>query len=749
MINLSESTMKAKYWRVIFCLAFVTSVASADEPAIEEIVVTAQKIERSLQDTHESVTVITGYEIERRGIQTLEDIYNQTANVFDLGNNEGFGIRGVTNNSGSTGGGSGELATYFIDGVAVTGFGKRFVPMDMWDVAQVEILRGPQSTNLGRNAMMGAVVISSASPSMDGFDADFMVGIGNENRRETAGMVNVPLGETAALRFSGEFLETDGYIDNPTRGEDDFDARENQTFRAKLLWEPTDELSILAALQYVESERGQNLFRFDLIDDVEDRDNLGALDDGEELDGTLMTLDINYDLNQDWALRSITSFFDTEYDRFDDDDLSPANGNAFRGRLAKDENWAQELRADYSGEKLRGNLGVYYTEVDIDNRTLGLVNINPTLVGVPDLLLPFYPSVLEVDVNSPFFGETENMALFTEWEWDFTDDWRLIAGLRYETEEQDNDARVANTLNPGTPLPDPAVAGAQAAAVNGPAVGAQVEAGVAAVNAVLLAQLTPTQELTSPDFDVTLGKFGLVWDVSESAQLGFIFSQGYRSGGAELSLSGRTSDYDPEYLNNFELSLRSQFWEGQVTLNANFFYSDWQDQQVTIGLNGNIFDTVLENAGESTLYGGEIELRANPSENLRLFATLGYTRTEFDDYVSVLDGDLSGNEFAFSPNWTGALGGTYYFHEHWYVGASITWQTEMYGDVQNAIELDERTLLNVQAGYEGERYTVRLYGKNVTDEVYVTSQGTGLVPGSIVGKLGDPLEVGLQVTFSL
>lgn len=725
-------------------LAISSAAAHASE--IEEVVVTAQKIERSLQETKESIAIFSAPELDRRGLQTLEDVYNQTANAFDLANNEGFGIRGVTNNSGSTLGGDGELATYFIDNVAITGFGKRFVPMDLWDIEQVEILRGPQSTNLGRNAMVGAVFITSKRPTIDAFESSVLIGLGNASKYEAAGMVNVPIADRAALRLSAEYLESDGFITNRTRDEDDFDARENLTLRAKLLLEPTEDLSIYGTVQYVESERGQNIFRFDLIDDLDDRENLGLLDDSETLEGWMATLDVGYQLTERWALRSITSFFDTDYDRLDDDDLSPAGGNAFRGREAFDTNWGEELRVDYRGDTLRGTVGLYYTNVQIENRTTGLVNIDPALVGVPPTLLPFYPSVIEIAVNTPFEGDTDNFALFTEWDWDVTPNWILSGGLRYETEQQDNDARVANTLVDPNALPDPVAAGAQATALFGPVVGAQVQGGVMQINGLLNSQLVPSEERTEPDFDVVLFKAGATWLASDSLNYSFFFSQGYRAGGAELSLSGRRSDYDPEYLDNFELSMRATLLDGAATLNANAYYGIWRDQQVTIGQSGSVFDTIIENAAESKIYGGELEFRLNPSDAWVGYISVGYSQTEFDDYESVVDGDLSGNDFAFSPNWTAAVGGTWYFGNGFYAGANVTWQTESYSDVQNTFELDERTLLSVQAGYENDRYRIALFGKNLTDELYLTAFNTGLTPGEIVGRVGEPREYGLQFT---
>ncbi|MEL6199879.1 MAG: TonB-dependent receptor [Pseudomonadota bacterium] len=728
---------------LVILLTPMTAISQESESDIDEIVVRGQKIERSLFETPESVAVLTADEINRRSLQTLEDVYNQTANAASLFNNENFSIRGVSSNSSSTTGGAGELATYFIDGVAITGFAKRFVPMDMWDVPQVEILRGPQSTNLGRNAMMGAVMVSTGQPDLDEFEAALRIGGGNPGRYEAAGLINIPISDTVALRFSGDYLSTDGFIKNETLGQDDFDARENYTFRAKLLWAPTDDLDFTLGFQALQSERGQNLTRFDLTS-AGDRVALGNLVDRENLDGQLATLHANWRLTDQITLRSITSYLNTDYDRFDDDDQGPDGGTAFRGREAFDRNWAEELRLDYVSDTLSGTVGIYYIDVEVENNTTGLVNIQPGLLGVPDILLPFYPPVISVNINGPALSQTENASIFTEWDWQFEERWSVQAGLRYETEDQSNRAGSANTLDASTPLPDPDVAGDQAEALFGPAVGAQVRAGVAQVNGLLLSFIAPTNEVTEPDFDAVLGKLGIAYDVSDNLRLAATFSQGYRAGGAQITLVGTQSDYDPERLNNFELSLRSRLLDGRASFNANVYYGLWEDQQVTLGLDGNLLNTIIDNAGESTIYGGEVEFRYEPNSSWLTYATLGYANNTFDEFDSI-DGDLAGNNFAFSPEWTAAVGGTYYFGDY-YVGGNVTYQGESFSDVQNTQRLDAFALLNMQLGWQNDRYAVGFYGKNLTDELYLTSEGPGLIPGSIIGRVGEPREYGVEVT---
>ncbi|MEM6706065.1 MAG: TonB-dependent receptor [Acidobacteriota bacterium] len=746
-----RNASRRSLWTLATCGLFAAGALVSQEapptedetPVIdEEIVVTSQKIERSQQETKESIAVITAADVEERVLLQLDDVLNETANVVDLFNGERFAIRGVSDNSASTGGGGGELATYFLDGVALTGAAKRLAPLDMWDVDQVEVLRGPQSTNLGRNSMMGAIVVSSLRPQLAQTSASVRLGVGNGERLEGAAVANFGLGEKAALRISGEYFENEGFLVNPTLGEDDFDARENQTYRAKLQLFPSDSLVVYANLQTVEGSRGQNVFRSDLIDDIEDRINLSNIDGFEELDGTLVTLDLAYQLNSNWGLRSISSALDAEDLRQIDDDLSPVGFDASLFGGGADTNFSQELRADFGGAKAAGTIGSFFTSVERENESTNRVNLQPTIVGVPDFLLPFYPALLPVENRSQFEGDTENISIFTDWTIDLSDKWLISLGGRYEEESQTNDSFVENVADPGV-VPDPAQAGALAAQLLGPAFGPIIEAAVAQVNEILLANLRSTEAVTEPDFDATLFKFGATYAPNDDFNISAFINQGYRAGGVSLSATGIRSDYEPEFIDNVEVAMRTISNGGRVVFNANAYYGDWSDQQVQTALSGNIFDTIIENVGESTIYGLETSLNVRGRNGVDGFLNAGYAFTEFDQFISLSEGDLSGNRFAFSPEWTLA-GGINYTKNRWSGGVNANWVSEMFSDTQNENELDSRTIVNAQIAYRADRFLLSAYGKNLTDEVYRTSQGTGFAPGSVVTAIGDPREYGLR-----
>lgn len=724
---------------------------AVEEEIREEVVIYGAKIERSVHESIESVALISSEDIATYQLFDLEDVFNQTANAFETGNGENFGIRGVTQNSSSTGGGSGELGSLYIDGVAYTGFATRFGPKAMWDVEQVEILRGPQSTNVGRNALIGAVVVTTKNPSLEQVEGAVRIEAGNFNTQGIEAMLNLPVSDSAGFRFTAEALETDGFNENITRAEDDYDARSNRTLRAKFLLEPNDKLSVGVMAQYAKTERGQNIFLVSSInapnEELDARTSIANLDAFENYEASSAAIDIRYDFSPNISLVSTSSYIGGDYERRDDDDEGPGGGNSFRGRIVEDENVAQELRLNIEYENLKGVAGVYYTEVDLDNDTVGLVNIAPATLGVPGSLLPFYPANIEVDVASPAEQTVVNAAFFTEWDFKLHSSWRLSAGFRYDSEEKDFISNTQNTLREGSELPDPAEAGALSEML-APGSGAAVTAGVTQVNAGLMRFLVPTDNSKEDTrYEAFLPKLGLSYFFNPDVSLGLMAKRGYRAGGVDISLAAQRSEYEPEYLDNLELSFRSRFYDNKLTVNANAYWGDWTDQQVNNCPMGPLSCFTL-NAGESEIRGLELDIRYALNSNFGLFASAGHSETEFIDFVDG-DNDFSGNEFAFSPKKSYAAGMSYRANPAWSFTGSVNYQGQSWGDFENETLLNSRLLLNLNVRYQYENWLLTLYGKNVTDDLYLTSSNLGLDDQSRIVRVGPPRELGLKLQYSL
>lgn len=738
------------------------------EQNVEKITVYGQKISRSLQETKESIAVVSEKVIDDLGLLDVQDAYHATANVFTLSNGENFGIRGITQNAQSTGGGNGELGSYYMDGVAYTGYATRFGPRDLWDVKQIEILRGPQSTNVGRQALIGAVVVKTNDPDLTGFDASVRARAGNFNSRGLEGMLNVTTGDNSALRLTAETYESDGYIRNTTL-DTDANATEANVLRAKYLIEPNDRTDIKLTLQYADKTMGWDTLRYDLnaIDAYIDSANIASF---ETYEGVAGSLDIGYKINDTWHLRSITSAITGEYERLNDDDGGPDGGNAFRGREVEDDNYSQEFRLTYDSDALRGVVGLYHTEVKVMNNTSGLVNINPALLGVPGVLLPFYADNYEINTLIPSDIKTTNTAFFTEWEYALTEKVLLSGGFRYDNEKQTVLTNANNSLAGGVSLPDPVQSGQMAALMGmSEAVVAQVVGGITQVNGVLSAQLTPTNnEAQQTDFSAFLPQLGVTYQASEDVAYSLFYKRGYRSGGVDVDTVGSIDEYDAETLDNIEFSLRSVHLDGDLVFNMNAYYGRWKDQQLTVYVNGSMFDTDTINAGKSTIYGLETELQYTVSDDTIVYLNLGLAETEFDEFCYI-DGtpeseisgeicqggdgvgqDLSGFDFAASPTFTGSMGAKHYFTDNLFASVNVTHQDKSFNDVKNTASLvnDAFTLTNVSLGYQMEDFEIRAYGRNIFDEFYTNYRGVGIAGES--SKLvmpGVPREVGVSVTY--
>lgn len=742
------------------------SEASTDpEPLVAEtIIVTGQQIDRSLQDTKESVAVITEAEIEARTLIDIQDVFLQAANVTTSGGLFNFNIRGIPSQSFAAGGGSGDLGTVFYDDVAITNSAIAFVSQNLWDVEQVEFLRGPQSTNFGRNALAGAFVIRSKAPSPEKFEAAARLEAGNYDTYAAEGMINMPLTENSALRISAENSYTRGFVDNITTGADDDGSSEFTTVRARYLIEPTSRVTAMASIQYLDGSLGVNGFP---VPPGSERDNFQTITagrDNELYEGVIGSLDVEWDISNDWQIRSITAF--SEGDSFAE--LAPPSIDVSLSEEIDltQSNISQELKASYTGQRLRGVLGLYYLDDEISGPTVRSgFPFPPTRFGVPPELLPFYPEIFLFSQVAESDVQTENYAFYTQWERDFGENITVSIGGRFDRESFSITNLSFVSLDPSTPLPDPLNAGMQAEMM-APGLGGEVENGVSDANAGIQALLSRTTEDTvSTDFEAFLPEFGITYSVTPDVRLSAFYKRGYRAGGAQVLVTGELNEFDPEYLDNYELSLRSQWLDDRLTINANAYYGSWIDQQLGVPLDGIEFASRTDNVGESTIWGFELETSYAPTDSTSMFASLGYADTQFDEFCSVnlsepslpncnVDGatgkDLSGNQFAFATPWTLSFGGRHAFTQHWYAQANATFQDGSFSDIEN---LDSNAgedffLINLSAGYRSDDFELSFYVRNLLDDFFEVRRGVNGITGFDTITPNAPQQFGIILSKS-
>lgn len=723
---------------------------TADKEARQEtIVVTGQKIERSLQDTAVSVAVVTDIQLEEDNIIDFVDAIERTANVTtrDGGN---FTIRGI-NSTNVSGGGQGDLATIYVDGTALPRQASFAAPVDIWDVSQIELFRGPQSTLQGRASLAGAIIINTADPSYEWEGrARAIYTTESEETRLGVAFGGPIIDDQVAFRLSYEGSESDEFGFNETRNEPS-NSIETSVLRGKLLIEPSaiPELEVILSYSHDERSSGEAFNVLSVDDPEENRTNFHNDPIRYETDIDIATATINYDLTDAWSLTSITGWNEVDY-RFQFDDDRSAADSEFRTFETLIETWTQEVRGQYDGEKIDAVVGAYYSTVDTPrSESRGALGLDPTIdlglpivlaqFGVPDALIPtvvgLYPNPLVIENNNDFTSEVETYAVFTDITWEFSDKWTLFAGARYDVEKQS--ATNETTIPIVTPLPDPALLPPDLGGI------------VAVVNGLFIADAqaatSPFIEFESDEFGGFLPKVGIGYDFDELRSLSFSIQRGYRSGGLGVNTAlGEPFEFDQEFIWNYELAFRSQWLDQALTLNANAFYIDWTDQQVRVQLSNNIFDSEVTNAGSSSVVGFEIETAYEASDTVDLYGSVGYAKTEFEDFTIGVNSanaanfsectasgtanflcDFSGNEFGFAPQWTLNAGATWQPSENWIANINANHVSAAFirGDrPQASRDSDERTLVNFRAGWQNENFGIYLSGENLLDEDYLITQ---------------------------
>lgn len=729
--------------------------AENETTELDQVKVYGQKQVKSLQDTTASIGLVTSEDIADSTMQDINDVFSRVANVSSVngGNESIFSIRGV-----SIYGVSDDPVDYtaavYVDEVAQSIDSIRWGAMGLWDVEQVEVYRGPQGTLQGRNSLIGAIHLKTVDPTFDYTGkAQASTGAFNTHRLSAAGGGGIAASDFA-IRVSADKYQSDGYIENETRGEDDYAGFERSTFRAKMLYQPKaySNLNAMFTVSRNESNIGDQPYASN--DDPFKREAISDVETKNDTVTDTASLKINIGLAEGLELTSVSSVSSSEFDRLDDWDSSQLNGGYIE-QLNESESVSQEIRLSFNTGALNGVTGVYYSR-NKDDRAWDLEGIIPktsvqqqayaAMMGPTEqgglgldqttadgIWATIGDTVSVVDVYDGGY-ETENVAVFADVNWLATDKVTLTAGVRYDSEEQDrsnSNVRSAsaplNTASPYAPYATQLLNG--------------------------LAALGTSEEAVSTDYEAFLPKVGVNYAITETINTGFTIQQGYRSGGSSVSLlSGETVDFDPEFTTNYELSLRSQFMNGAVTANANVFYTDWKDQQVDYSPSGDSRDTVIANAGESNLWGGELELNAFLTSSIQVFSSMGYVETEFEDFTATdTNGDLinyEGNQFPDAPKYNASLGSTYRGFNGVFVTVDANYRSQSFTDVANNqdLKVDARTLVNTKLGYEAVDWSAYLWVTNLTDREYLTNVRQ---PNSIVEDarvVGAPRMIGATFT---
>lgn len=749
-------------YRLLLTSAWITAcwhapslAQEAGKPGGEEIIVTGEKSDRTLQQTISSVAVTTAKRIEQENVQTIQEVYQRTANLSETYGSSGFSIRGI-DQRGVSGGSGAATATVFVDGAPVPQGLLSNGPTDLWDVQQVEIFRGPQSTLQGLNALAGAVHIRTQDPTFD-WQAKGQATVSSFNTTQFAVAGGGPLvADQLAFRVAVEKRDSDGFIYNVTRKAPE-SPLDTLSLRGKLLWTPAalPGLEVRANYHHFHTKGG---YWFVYADrnrpDYQDHPtNSSDYPNSSDVDVDQATLDLRYRLGHGFSLTALGTYTDTSALRHYDGDATAAS-RAYSDSSGTSRIFTQELRLNYESERASGLVGLFYYDRDEGNHSQQITLVPTPAATIARLLTPALGATaagqvaasyvqalptIPVRYTSDLPQQVQTYALFADGRYRLGERLSLLGGFRVDRERNRN-AGTAIASFTGT-LPTPSAFGSLApviTAVNNAVLGLVNDANGAA-------------PFGARTFNAFLPKAGIEMAWTPDLSTAFVVQRGYRSGGSSFNTARSTLfAYDPEFTWNYELSLRSAWLDGRLTANANLYYIDWKDQQTTANFGNGTYDTNTVNAGKSHLYGFELELSHRVSRLFDWYANVGHTRTRFDRFSTNIGSitDLSGEQFPYAPHWTLSGGANFRLPGGFNANLNANYRSAVFTDVakpQSANRVGGRTLVNGRIGYRAERWNAALFVNNLLDEKY----DQYVNPTINQAIIGTPRTVGAILGFTL
>jgi iron complex outermembrane receptor protein len=729
----------------------MSALAQEETLALEEVIVTARKREESLQDLAVSVTAITG-QLDRASMQTLQDVQNFVPNVVidqtPANNGATIAIRGISFQE--TDKSLDPPVGVILDGVYLGVAAGQL--LNNFDMERIEVLRGPQGTLFGKNTIAGAVNIIRTAPTKE-WGIKAKLGAGDWDKREVQAVINTPLSQRGGLKIYGNSIEHDGYIENNIIGDDigdvdyeqigatiafDFTDNFDLSFTAERInddselgafanFNTTGELTCLSTLDIegvpsASAPPGTGCMEFD---DESDEDHSSQNEPNyNEVTNDYYNLTMNWMLG-DWRLTSITGYVDREEEFRLEYDASRVEF-LYIDAAHDYEQTSQEFR-------INGNLG------DSVNLTAGLYYWESEAYQFQESYDMWYffglgfgpegglnPGDVSQDLESVV--DNEAYALFASIDWSLGEKWLLNLGGRYTYEEKTftGGTGAFNYVPGGFPL---------------------VPSG-------------PVRKLED-DWNEFSPRVALQYYPNDDMMFFGSFSSGFKSGGffARTQDIAGLNSYDPEYVDTWELGMKSEWWNNRARFNATLFYSDYTDKQedVIVPASDGSVGTIVTNASDVEMYGAELEFTALLTDKLSMYANLGLLESEYTEFDADINGDgiitdNSGLELRNAPETTFGIGADWVqpignselgLHYNYY------WRDEYQTIFQNNPlgEVDAAGFHNASIEYNFlDHYKVSLYGRNLTDERY--ARVILITPVSNFGQYNAPRHYGVEFTLN-
>lgn len=656
--------------------SYVNVALAADTEAsatLEEIIVTAERREQNLQTMSVSIAALDGEALAAEGKNRLEDAVASVPGVRIQENALTGGspfIRGVGPALGTD-----PSAALSLDGVYQSEglFGAQY------DIARVEVLRGPQGTLYGRNATAGSVNVITNSPTNQ-FEGSGSIQLGNYSAMRAEGMLNVPVSDNLAVRVAALYSKHDGYYSTGGADED------IQSGRVRLKYTPTEALTLSFGADYTKlGGQGQGSTQAPISSHSSNPWATRQLPGKQKSHRKSAHGQLDWDLGIA-TLTYIPSWYEVQV--YGDFNLLDSMGLIVSNQRNRQQ--THELRlASNASEGVQWIAGAYY----LDNK------------GIPNPVAPQLASGVHGDPStSGIATRTESKAVFGQTTIPFYEQFRLITGARYTWDTKSAYSIFYAPQVPAPPGPPSSYPGA-------PIVG-----------------YSPTLDLKTNKFTY---KVGVEFDVAPDSMLYATYSTGFKAGGVNDPAAG--TFYEPEELNAIELGSKNRFLDNRLQLNASLFHYDYKNYQVfTVALTSNPPQVSVLNAAAATLYGGELESSFQITPVDRLNVSVAYNNNKFDQFIYCSNAypcppgiDRSGSQLPQAPEWTEALG-----YDHDFVfgnGSTLTAGTEVrfYSESETSIEpaLDSHQpayeMVDANLSYKPSagNWSINAYVNNATNEV--------------------------------
>jgi iron complex outermembrane receptor protein len=726
-----------------------SALAQGVGAALEEIVVTARRREENLQQVPIAITALSTEDLEMRNIENTEDLNVLLPNVD---------IRG----SGTNGAASGVFAVRGIPGVAryfdgVVRSGDQGALANVIELERIEVLRGPQGTLFGKNAIGGAIQYISARPAEE-FGARIKGTVGEHNRTDIIANVDIPLGETVRTKVTYASLQRDGYVESTTIDET-YGEQDNEIVRGMLEWTPTDRFSAIWIVEtndiaqnmgpnvlwniYDGNPAGEQAVATPLgyqaayaagdpdvpVNFTDANFSYGGREEyktsgshtgiGTEVFSDSFTMDLSWDLTESLTLRSLSGVRELDWGNYDDIDGSQYVQFERWGYDEVDET-SQELQLLGSRDRFAWVIGLYYYEEEQYTKLYSW----QTMETVPRLM-----NTLQFTVNT-------DTAIFAEGTFDITEKLSLTVGGRQSTEDFE-----FQTLNPAEPQPPPNT------------ISHSVEGTVRLVNGV------PVQGKV--DFDQFTPRVALQYQFAANV-MGYVsVSEGFDGGGVNARFDPTLPNngilpFEGQTLQNYELGLRTDLADRRLRLNVTYFDGTWENIQVAEVLTPGT--TTTTNAGEAITDGLEIEGLWRVGDNLTLNFAAGWLDTAYTD-VGLATTISTNSQFPFAPETSYSVGFQYdanlrnggmlttRFDYGWFDDFETFRDDRFHVSAHNEAYglLSGRLQFTPASG----SWDIALIGTNLTDEYYRLGGFPAILAGIDQGVVARPREVGVSLTVRL